>query len=210
MTNTPVSSLESKATSQEIQEQRKFAENARKYRDFFIQNGRIQGRYLPTLLLAVVMATAFLHSLILLSHSQLSIGGLVAYMGLMRLLSFPTFISIWSFDLVQLGVAGSERILTILREETELDENETGYAGEMKGEIVFENVTFSYGTTPILKNISFRAEPGQTIAIVGQTGAGKSSLTKLVNRIYDVNEGRVLVDGIDVREWILSIGKSGL
>ncbi len=192
-----------KATSQEIQEQRKFAENACKYRDFFIQNGRIQGRYLPTLLLAVAMATAFLHGLILLSHSQLSIGGLVAYMGLMRLLSFPTFISIWSFDLVQLGVAGSERILTILREETELDENETGYAGEMKGEIVFENVTFSYGTTPILKNISFRAEPGQTIAIVGQTGAGKSSLTKLVNRIYDVDEGRVLVDGVDVREWSL-------
>jgi ATP-binding cassette, subfamily B, bacterial len=73
----------------------------------------------------------------------------------------------------------------------------------MRGEIIFEHVTFSYGTTPVLKDISFRAEPGQTIAIVGQTGAGKSTLTKLVNRIYDVNEGRVLIDGIDVRDWNL-------
>jgi ATP-binding cassette subfamily B protein len=73
----------------------------------------------------------------------------------------------------------------------------------MRGEIVFEHVTFGYGTTPVLKDISFRAEPGQTIAIVGQTGAGKSTLTKLVNRIYDVKEGRVLIDGIDVRDWNL-------
>src|ERR1700730_17620805 len=78
----------------------------------------------------------------------------------------------------------------------------------MHGDIVFENVTFSYGDTPVLKNISFRAEPGQTVAIVGQTGAGKSTLTKLVNRIYDVDEGRILVDGVDVREWSLDALRS--
>src|SRR5205085_11085914 len=55
----------------------------------------------------------------------------------------------------------------------------------------------------VLKDISFHAETGQTIAIVGQTGAGKSTLTKLVNRIYDVDDGRILIDGIDVREWSL-------
>src|SRR5258708_6295889 len=78
----------------------------------------------------------------------------------------------------------------------------------MHGDIVFENVTFSYGSTPVLKNLSFHAEPGQTIAIVGQTGAGKSTLTKLVNRIYDVDEGRILVDGVDVREWSLDALRS--
>jgi ATP-binding cassette, subfamily B, bacterial len=127
------------------------------------------------------------------------------------IMRFPASISNWSFSLVQLGVAGAERILAILKEETELDENENGYRGGadgMRGEIVFENVSFSYGDTPVLKHISFHAEPGQTIAIVGQTGAGKSTLTKLVNRIYDVEEGRILVDGVDVRQWSLDALRS--
>jgi ATP-binding cassette subfamily B protein len=192
-----------KATAQEAQEERKFGEKAGLYRDFYVKNGQIQGRYLPTLLLTIALAAAFLHALFLLSQHQISVGTLVAFMGLMVILRYPAFISIWTFSLVQLGVAGAERILALMKEETELDENEVGYRGEMGGEIVFEHVTFSYGTTPVLKDVSFRAEPGQTIAIVGQTGAGKSTLTKLVNRIYDVNEGRVLIDGIDVRDWNL-------
>ena len=197
-----------KATAQEKQEQVKFEKNARRYRDFFIQDGEIQARYLPPLLLLIALAGAFLHGLYLVTHGQLSIGNLVAYMGLMAVIRFPTFISIWSFNLVQLGIAGAGRILKILKEETELDENVDGYSGEMRGEIVFDNVTFSYGSTPVLKHISFRAEPGQTVAIVGQTGAGKSTLTKLVNRIYDVDEGRILIDGIDVREWSLDALRS--
>ena len=192
-----------KATAQESQEQRKFERNASGYRDFFIKNGYIQAWYLPTLLLSIALVGGFLHGLFLVLHSQLSVGSLVAYMGLMVMLHFPAFISSWSFSLVQLGVAGAERILTILKEETELDENQDGYHQVMRGDIVFEHVSFSYGATPALKNISFHAEPGQTIAIVGQTGAGKSTLTKLVNRIYDIDEGRILVDGVDVREWSL-------
>src|SRR2546421_1608899 len=197
-----------KATAQEKQEQVKFEKNAMRYRDFFIQDGEIQARYLPPLLLMIALAGAFLHGLYLVTHGQLSIGNLVAYMGLMAVIRFPTFISIWSFNLVQLGIAGAGRILKILKEETQLDENVDGYSGEMRGEIVFDNVTFSYGSTPVLKHISFRAEPGQTVAIVGQTGAGKSTLTKLVNRIYDVDEGRILIDGIDVREWSLDALRS--
>ena len=192
-----------KATAQEAQEKNKFKVNASLYRDYFVKNGQIQGRYLPTLLLGIILAFAFLHGLYMLLHGQLSLGGLVAFMGLMVNLRFPAFISIWSFSLVQLGISGSERILKLMKEETELDENEHGYSEEMRGDIVFEHVTFSYGTTPILKDVSFHAKPGQTIAIVGQTGAGKSTLTKLVNRIYDANEGRVLIDGVDVREWKL-------
>jgi ATP-binding cassette subfamily B protein len=71
----------------------------------------------------------------------------------------------------------------------------------IEGEIVFENVTFGYGGDPVLKDVSFHARPGETIAIVGETGSGKSTLTKLVNRIYDVDAGRILIDGVDVREW---------
>ena len=197
-----------KSTAQESQEQQKFAKRARLYRDLFIKNGEIQARYLPPLFLGIALAGAFLHGLFLVTHHQLSVGSLVAYMGLMSIIRFPTFISIWSFNLVQLGRAGAQRILAILREETELDENENGYSEQMRGEIVFENVTFSYGDTPVLKHISFRAEPGQTIAIVGQTGAGKSTLTKLVNRIYDVQEGHIFIDGVDVRDWSMDALRS--
>jgi len=197
-----------KATAQESQEQRKFEKSARLYRDYYIKNGEIQARYLPPLFLGIALAGAFLHGLFLVMHNQLSIGNLVAYMGLMGIIRFPTFISNWSFNLVQLGIAGANRILTILKEETELDENEDGYGAEMRGQIIFENVTFRYGDTPVLKNISFRAEPGQTVAIVGQTGAGKSTLTKLVNRIYDVDEGHIFIDGVDVRDWSMDALRS--
>lgn len=197
-----------KSTAQEAQEQRKFEVNARLYRDFFVQNGMVQARYLPSLLLVGALVGGFLHGLYLVTHQQLTVGGLVAYMGLMVILRFPTFMSTWTFNLVQLGIAGAERILAILKEETELDENEGGYSAQIRGEIVFEHVTFSYNETPVLKDVSFRAEPGQTIAIVGQTGAGKSTLTKLVNRIYDVDEGRILIDGVDVRDWSLDALRS--
>ncbi len=193
-----------KSASQEKQEQRKFVDSAGHYRHFFVQEGQVQARYLPPLLLSLTLAGAFLHSLFLFSQRQLSVGDLIAYMALMGLLRFPAQISIFTFSLVQLGIAGAERILELLREETDLDENEGGYQKVMRGEIIFENITFGYGTQPILKNISFRAAPGQTIAIVGQTGSGKSTLTQLVNRTYDVNEGRVLIDGVDVRDWHLA------
>jgi ATP-binding cassette, subfamily B, bacterial len=193
-----------KSAAQEEQEQRKFMDHARRYRDFFVRNGQIQARYLPRLIFAIALVVAFLHGLYLVSLGQLSIGGLVAYVGLMGVLRYPSDISVFTFSLVQLGLAGARRILTLLREETELDENQAGYQGQMRGEIVFDHVTFGFGGAPVLKDVSFTAAPGQTVAIVGQTGAGKSTLTKLVNRTYDVSAGRILIDGVDVREWSLA------
>jgi ATP-binding cassette subfamily B protein len=195
-----------KATAQERSEQGKFEKKAGLYRNLFVRNGTVQAWYLPPLLLSIALVFAFLHGLFLVTAHQISVGSLVAFMGLMVVLRYPAFNSNWAYSLIQLGVAGGERILKILREETDLDENEGGYRGDergMRGEIVFEHVTFSYEDTPVLKDISFRATPGQTIAIVGQTGSGKSTLTKLINRIYDVDAGCVLVDGVDVREWQL-------
>jgi ATP-binding cassette subfamily B protein len=169
-----------------------------------VRSGQIQARYIPPLWLALALAGAFIEGVILLSRHQITVGQLVAYMGLMSLLRFPTFISIFTFNLVQLGVTAANRILTIMREETELDENQAGYAEQMRGAITFEHVTFSYEGNVVLRDVSFHAEPGATVAIVGQTGAGKSTLTKLVNRTYDVDSGRVLVDGVDVRDWNLA------
>ncbi|WP_020575665.1 ABC transporter ATP-binding protein [Actinopolymorpha alba] len=192
-----------KVTAQEEQERRRFERNARTYRDSFVEQGLVQARYLPTLLLAIATAGALLHGLVLYSAGDLSIGDLVAYLGLMALLGFPTGISIFSFSLIQLGIVSARRILTLLEEETELDQNSQGNRDAMRGELVFENVSFGYADQPVLRKVSFRAKPGETIAIVGETGSGKSTLTKLVNRIYDTDEGRILIDGVDVRDWNL-------
>jgi len=156
----------------------------------------------------VAIAGAILHGVYLVSVDELTVGGLVTYLGLMQLLRFPTFISIFTFSLVQLGLAGADRILHLIKEETELDENEAGYQAPIRGEIVFENVSFSYDGDPVLTDLSFRAEPGQTVAIVGETGSGKSTLIKLVNRIFDVESGRVMIDGVDVRDWNLTSVRS--
>jgi ATP-binding cassette subfamily B protein len=119
----------------------------------------------------------------------------------MAAMRFPIFVSIFAFSLVQLGLSSAERILKIINEETELDENESGYAAPMRGDIVFDNVSFGYDDGTVLENISFHVKPGETVAIVGQTGSGKSTLTSLINRIYDVRDGRILIDDVDVRDW---------
>jgi ATP-binding cassette subfamily B protein len=142
--------------------------------------------------------------MVLYQQGRMTIPQIVVFMGLLNLFRFPTFISIFSFSLVQGGIAGAERILSLIRAETELDENVSGHAAPIAGKIVFDKVTFGYDPRdPILQDVSFSVSPGQTVAIVGQTGSGKSTLTQLVNRTYDATRGRILIDGVDVREWNL-------
>ena len=201
-----------KATGQEAQERRKFRNQARLYRDYQVAQGVVQARYLPQLLLAVAIAGALFHGVWMLDQGQISLGTLLAYLGLMQQLGFPAFISIFSFSMVQMGLSAAARVLGVIREETELDQNAAGYSGDMLGGIEFDDVTFSYEDDegPVIADMSFTVSPGETIAIVGETGSGKSSLTKLVNRIFDVDSGRVLVDGIDVRDWNLDALRSNI
>ena len=197
-----------KASAQEQFERKKFYENARRYRDFFAQQGRVEARYLPMLFYGLALGLFFLHCMVLYGQGLLSIPSIIAVIGLMAAVRFPIFISIFAFSLVQLGRASAERILHIINAETELDENEGGYNVPIEGEIVFENVTFGYEDGDVLKDISFTVKPGETVAIVGQTGSGKSTLTELINRTYDVGQGRILIDGVDVREWSMAALRS--
>ncbi len=190
-----------KSNAQEQQEYGRFRVKAENYRDLFVKQGKIQALYLPLLMFSFTLALGLAHSLYLYTNDALSIAQVITFMGLLGMLRFPTFVSIFAFSLVKLGTAGSERILAILNAETEIDENRAGIERPIDGEVEFDNVSFSYDESNTLKDISFRAKPGETIAIVGQTGSGKSTLTRLINRIYEVSGGRVLIDGVDVRVW---------
>jgi ATP-binding cassette subfamily B protein len=123
------------------------------------------------------------------------------------------------FSIVQQSIASARRVLALITTETDLDENVHGIARPIAGDIVFDEVDFGYGAEGeksaqampgepddaplVLKNISFHARPGETIAIVGQTGAGKTTLTRLVTRTFDTVAGQVRIDGADVRDWSL-------
>ncbi|MCI0578019.1 MAG: ABC transporter ATP-binding protein/permease, partial [Chloroflexi bacterium] len=194
-----------KGTAQEEQEIDLFAGNAAEYRDAAVAQGRIEARFLPLLFLGITQAIGFTHALLLFRSGRVDVGDVVAYMGLLGLFGFPTFISLTAYSQVALGLAGARRILELMKTETKLDENAAGAQGVIRGHVRFENVTFGYVKgVDVLRDISFEVEPGQTVAIVGQTASGKSSVAKLINRTYDVQQGRILVDSVDVREWRLA------
>jgi ATP-binding cassette subfamily B protein len=193
-----------KGLAQERNEVERFGNNASRFRDAFVHQGDIEARFIPLLLLGFAEAGGLFHSLILFHQGALDIGQVVAYFGLIQLFGFPTFTSLFAYSQISLGFAGAQRILELINRENNLDQNLSGYHRPMLGEIEFKHVNFGYGDgDTVLQDISFRVKAGQTVAIVGQTGAGKTALVKLVNRTYDVLSGQVLVDGVDVREWNL-------
>ncbi len=201
-----------KGAAQEDAESNLFARNARRFRDAFVNQGDIEARFLPLLLMFIVQAGGLFHALLLHSQGRIAVGDVVAYFGLLQLFGFPTFVSLFSYAQVSSGLAGAGRILELINRETELDQNEEGHASAMRGEIEFRKVSFAYqdAEESALTEISFKVKPGQTVAIVGQTGTGKTTLVKLVNRTYDVTQGQVLVDGVDVRDWNLEKLRQGI
>ncbi len=194
-----------KGAAQETQEIERFDSNAGEYRDGAVAQGRVEARFLPLLLLGLSQAIGFTHSIYLFRQGQIDVGDVIAYMGLLTLFRFPTFISLVAYSRVALGFAGARRILELVHMETTLDENASGHQANITGNIRFENVSFGYvDDVDVLQDVSFEVEPGQKVAIVGQTGSGKSTVAKLVNRTYDVANGRILIDNTDVREWNLA------
>lgn len=197
-----------KASASEKFERKKFYDAAKKYRDSFAHQGRVEARYLPTLFYAFALGLTFLHCMFLYNLGALNVGQIIGVMGLVGAMRFPIFISIFAFSLVELGLAGARRILELINAEAELDENLDGHTASVRGDITFENVSFGYDDNPILQDLSFTINSGETVAIVGQTGSGKSTLTELINRTYDVTQGCILIDGVDVRDWNLNALRS--
>lgn len=193
-----------KGSSQEKGEIDRFWRNASRFRNAVVKQGDTEARFIPLLLLSIAFAVGLLHAMVLFQQGILNTGQVVGYFGLLLLLDFPTFTSLWAYSQISLGLAGARRILELMNRKTELDENKAGFEGPMKGAVEFRNVTFRYdGSEPAIQDISFKVTPGQTVAIVGQTGFGKTTLAKLINRTYDATHGEVLVDGVNVRDWNL-------
>jgi len=193
-----------KATAEEQDEVGRFEGNATRFRDASVHQGDVEARFVPLLLLGIAHAAGLVQSLILYRQGLIEIGDVVAYFGLLQLLGFPTFVSLFAYSQVSLGLAGARRILELLNREANLDQNLSGERHPMQGEVWFKDVSFSYdGKENALEHVSFHIKPGQTVAIVGQTGVGKTTLVKLINRTYDATIGQVIVDGSDVRDWNL-------
>ncbi len=194
-----------KGAAQEQAEVVRFGGNARRFRDAFVRQGDLEAQFLPMLLLGIALATGLFHALALFNQGLLKTGDVVAYFSLLLMLGFPTFASTFAYSQISLGLAGARRILELINNETDLDQNAAGHSGRMRGEVEFRRVGFAYPEgDEVLSDISFKVAPGQTVAIVGQTGAGKTSLVKLINRTYDVTGGQLLVDGVDARDWNLA------
>jgi ATP-binding cassette subfamily B multidrug efflux pump len=133
-----------------------------------------------------------------------SVGQIMAFVNYMFGIMFPVMMMGMMGGQISAASASAKRIMEVLDSVPEVNEAETPVVLEdMQGRVVFEDVSFSYrddGGDPVLTNISFTAEPGENVAILGSTGAGKTSLVNLIPRFYDANKGKVTIDGKDVKE----------
>ncbi|WP_347175146.1 ABC transporter ATP-binding protein [Polaribacter uvawellassae] len=106
------------------------------------------------------------------------------------------------FNTLQMGIVSGERVFGVLDTQSSIDKNGTVFAENLQGKIEFKDVRFSYiKDEEVLKGISLQVEKGQTVAIVGSTGAGKSTIINLINRFYEINSGEICVDGVSVKDY---------
>lgn len=158
------------------------------------------------LLLNVAILAIFWVSSNMIDSGTLQIGELVAFIEYLFHAMFSLMLFSMVFVMYPKAQVSANRIEELLNEEPLIKNPENGVKQtEVKGEVEFDNVTFVYpnGEEPVLKNISFKCKKGEMIAFIGSTGSGKSTLINLIPRFYDVTEGSIKVDGVDVRDYDL-------
>jgi len=150
------------------------------------------------------MLVGFVFAAYLAIHGEISIGTYPAYVGLVVWLIWPMRNLGRLVVQTSTGLVSHERLMEIVRQEREpLTDGKVQPNGPVEGEIVFEHVSFQYedGSSEVLKDISFRCKPGQAIALLGSTGSGKTSLVNLLPRFHDYTEGRILLDGVELKDY---------
>lgn len=203
-----------KAFSREDYEIEKFNKENLNYKEKNMDTTNIIGKYMPVLeylssFLSIIM---ILVGGILVINKSITLGDLVIFNGLLWALNNPMRMAGYLINDTERFIASSIKIRELLNTESNIKNSKSPIKSErIHGDILFDNVSFNYGDTVALKNISFEAKCGQTIGIIGPTGAGKSTLVNLICRFYDATEGEVLIDytpikNIDIKQLRSSIG----
>jgi ATP-binding cassette subfamily B protein len=155
--------------------------------------------------MGLLFAVAFLLVMVVGGHhvleGSISVGTFAAFNVYLTYLFWPMIALGWVTNLVQRGLASLGRLMTIFESKPEIDDRAVPESPHtsLEGEIEFRNLTFSYNGAPVLKNLNLRIPAGKSLAIVGATGSGKSTLVGLIPRFYDAPEGSLLVDGVPIR-----------
>jgi subfamily B ATP-binding cassette protein MsbA len=138
-------------------------------------------------------------------YNLTSLGELTAFIMMIPMMFRPLNQIANKFNTLLMGMVAAERVFKVLDTDSNITESGNKIANNLRGDIQFKNINFSYNESEIvLKNISFEIKAGTTTAIVGSTGAGKSTIINLINRFYEINSGDILIDGTNIKEFSLS------
>ncbi len=195
-----------KAFAKEEYEKEKFEKENDKYREAELGAASIWCRFVPIfeLLSNLLMVVLILYGGYQAICGEMTLGNLVTVNGYLWMLSNPLRFAGWWVNDVQRFITSVEKIYDTYSKEPDVKKPKKGIKRkEMQGNIEFRNVSYEVEGEDIIHNISFSVEKGQTVGILGSTGAGKSTIMNLLCRFYDVTEGEVLVDGINVKNWDL-------
>ena len=192
----------------------RFRERNAANRNANVQAVAITSAFAPAINVLSTLATALVigYGGYLVFSGSLTVGTLTAFLIYIQQFFRPIQLASQVYTQAQAALAGAERIYNILNEEPETpDPPDVEKPGRFEGRITFEDVSFAYDPgRPVLKDVSFEAEPGQTVALVGPTGAGKTTMASLIPRFYDVTEGSVKIDGHDVRDFARKDLRAGI
>ena len=137
-------------------------------------------------------------------ETGLTVGKLIAFIMYIQMFFRPIRMIADRYNTLQMGIVSSSRIMNLLDASEHIQDNGTRQVEHVQGEVKFQHVWFAYNDAEyVLKDINLDIKPGETIALVGATGAGKSSIINLLNRFYEINRGAILVDGVDIKEYEL-------
>jgi len=169
---------------------------------------KVQAFFFPLMILLIGVSNIlviYIGGRMLINGTIENFGILVQFLLYVNMLTWPVAVIGWVTSMIQEAEASQKRINEFLQEEPEI-KNHVEAPSDITGAIAFENVTFTYDDTNItaLKNISFKVNPGETLAIIGKTGSGKSTILELIGRLYDVSDGNIKIDGVNVENLNLN------
>ena len=200
-----------KANAQEDKEKAEFKAHTNDILTASLKRVKVEAGYKPTLVFALFFGVAVFQALSIYVKGDMSLGSLVSYITIYMNLKYPISNAEISFSLIGQGMASVGRIVEILKQSKTIENSKNPVKEEIKGGIEFSNVSFGYKKgKDVLKDLNFSIQPGETVAIVGSTGSGKSTVTKLLNRTYDIDKGQILIDGHDIKEWDLKTLRSSI